>query len=73
MTTRLEDIDIADLSIAERVILAQSLWESVHASAAPEPFTPEQLAEIDRRLAELESGQVQGIPSEVVHARLRRL
>jgi hypothetical protein len=33
-------------------------------------FTPEQLAEIDRRVAAADAGEIIGIPSEIVFAEL---
>lgn len=49
---------ITQLPLAERVELAQRLWDSVHADACAAPFTPEQQAELDRRIAALDAGDV---------------
>jgi putative addiction module component (TIGR02574 family) len=54
--------DFSHLSAAERIHLAQDLWDSIHDDARIMPLTGEQRAEIERRHAELESGAVQGIP-----------
>ena len=44
------------LSPAERILLAQDILDSVVADANPEPLTPDQLAEIDRRIKAVEAG-----------------
>jgi len=60
----------------ERAELAQELWDSVHppGSVRPDesaPLTKEQMAEIDRRLAEHERDPGSAIPWDVVKAQLR--
>ncbi|MGQ0563143.1 MAG: addiction module protein [Gemmatimonadota bacterium] len=49
--------DFTQLSPAERVQLALDLWDSVDPAAGVDvlPLTDEQRAELDRRLADLES------------------
>lgn len=61
---------IASLPIAERIELAQQLWDDIHAEAEAAPFTPEQLAEIRRRIAEIDAGRMKLIPAEEVFRRL---
>jgi putative addiction module component (TIGR02574 family) len=56
--------DFSALSAAERILLAQELWDSVHAEAQAMPLTNEQRDELNRRLEQLESGKVEGIPWE---------
>ncbi len=63
-------LEITTLSLPERVTLAQELWDSVHADACAAPFTPEQLAELDRRIAALDAGEMQSEPWETVRDRL---
>jgi putative addiction module component (TIGR02574 family) len=53
--------DFSHLSASERLDLVQELWDSIHDDAQAVPLTAEQRAELDRRHAELESGEVQGI------------
>lgn len=57
--------DFSHLSAAERLHLAQQLWDSLHDDPPDDirvqPLTTEQRAEIERRDAELQSGAVQGI------------
>ena len=58
------DLDISRLTPDERILLAQELWDSVHEHAQTMPLTPEQREELSRRRAQLESGQVKGVPWE---------
>jgi putative addiction module component (TIGR02574 family) len=59
-----ESFDFSHLSPAERIHLAQELWDSIHDEAQAMPLTVEQRAELGRRNAELETGAVQGIGLE---------
>ena len=61
--------ELMQLSPAERIELAQDLWDSVGPEEFP-PLTPEQEAEIDRRLAEHEKDPSRAIPWEDVRAYL---
>ncbi len=70
--TSLHEAALALLSLPERVELAQELWDSVHADACAAPFTPEQLAEIDRRVAALDAGEVVTRSWEDERVRLRQ-
>ncbi len=58
--------DFSALSAAERILLAQQLWDSVHEEAQVMPLTSEQRDELNRRLEQLESGKVEGIPWEQI-------
>lgn len=66
MPHSLDDIDYLHLSAAERLLLVQDILDSVMAEAQAEPLTPEQIAEIDRRCADIDSGRVQCVPWEQV-------
>ena len=57
------------LSESERMELAAVLWESVEEGRGPQ-LSPEWRAEIARRIAEIDSGQVQLLSEEEVNARL---
>jgi putative addiction module component (TIGR02574 family) len=64
--------ELLKLTPAERIELAQDLWDSIPASSDDlPPLTPEQTAEIDRRLAEHDHDPSRAIPWDVVRARLR--
>ena len=69
MNIKLEDL--FKLSPAERIQLAEDLWDSV--AADPQslpPLTQEQIAEIDRRLAEHARDPSSSISWEELRARL---
>lgn len=60
------------LSLEVRAELAERLIGSLAEDVAPE-ITEAQLAEVKRRIAEVESGEVELIPGDEVFARARRL
>jgi len=66
--------ELMQLSPAERVEIAQELWNSVDEADLP-PLTPAQAEEIDRRVAEHERDQSTVIPlekfKEMMQARFR--
>jgi putative addiction module component (TIGR02574 family) len=62
--------DFTNLSIAERIQLAEDLWESIPEEGVDVPLTEAQKAELDRRLEDLERDPGAGEPWEVVRARL---
>jgi putative addiction module component (TIGR02574 family) len=68
--------ELMRLDPMERLDIAVKLWDSVHppGSALPGehiPLTEEQMAEIDRRIAEHERNPERGRPWQAVMARLR--
>ncbi|HEV3005848.1 MAG TPA: addiction module protein [Pirellulales bacterium] len=65
------DFDFSQLSAAQRILLAQSLWDSVEHDAQALPFSAEQRAEIQRRLDELDAGRMPTSSWEQVKQRLR--
>jgi putative addiction module component (TIGR02574 family) len=50
--------DYSHLSIPERILLAQELWESVYDYAAEIPLTDAEQQEIERRWAAYEAGEM---------------
>lgn len=66
------DIDFTKLSLAERIELAERLWDSVAAETGGLPVTEAQAAELDRRLADLAADPAAGEPWEVVRSRIAR-
>ncbi|HME73275.1 MAG TPA: addiction module protein [Myxococcota bacterium] len=52
---RLSIEDIAELSVAERVQLAEDIWDSIAANPESLPITEAQRLELDRRLSMLEA------------------
>ncbi|NJD20731.1 MAG: addiction module protein [Gemmatimonadetes bacterium] len=61
---------IRRLSVAERVQLAQDIWDTLEPTAEDLPLTEEQEAILDRRLAEHRADPTSAIPWETVKARL---
>lgn len=51
-------IDYSHLSNAERILLAEELWDSVAAHPDNIPVPPEHLAELQRRLAIADRGEM---------------
>ena len=66
------DLDISKLSVAERIQLAEDLWDSVAAETGELPLGAAQKAELERRLADLERDPGAGEPWEVVRARIEK-
>jgi len=64
----------SSLSPVERIELADTLYDSamLEIEAAAPALTPEQLAELDRRIADVESGRVTLLPWDDVYAELMR-
>jgi putative addiction module component (TIGR02574 family) len=64
-------LDISKLSLAERIQLAEDLWDSVAAETGGLPLTEAQTAELDRRLTQLTRDPDAGDPWEVVRGRIQ--
>jgi putative addiction module component (TIGR02574 family) len=62
-------VDPAKLSPEQRLQLIGELWDSLEDEALP--LEPELLAELDRRLAELDANPSEGRPAAEVIARIR--
>ncbi len=69
MTTRASDL--LRLSDAERIQLAQELWDSIPADSAALSISDEQRAELDRRLAEHHNDPSSAIPWSEARQRLK--
>ena len=67
---RTTDLDISGLSLAERIQLAEDLWDSVAAETGELPLSAAQTAELDSRLAELARDPSAGESWEVVRGRV---
>ena len=64
-------IDIAALSVEQRLELLEEIWNSLSATPEAVPMTQPQREELDRRLDELDSEGPVGIPWDEVCRRLR--
>ena len=69
---RTTDLDIGRLSVAERIQLAEDLWDSVAAEAGALPLTATQTVELERRLADLARDPGAGETWNVVRARVEQ-
>jgi putative addiction module component (TIGR02574 family) len=58
MTLPSRPFDFSHLSPAERILLAEDLWDSVTAEQDAPPLTPEQHAELERRIAVADRGEM---------------
>jgi putative addiction module component (TIGR02574 family) len=63
-------IDISQLSIAERIQLAEDLWDSILEQQDKLPLTPTQIQELDRRLENYQKNPTNGSSWEEVKKRL---
>ncbi len=63
-------IDIAQLSIAERIQLAEDLWDSILEQQDELPLTDAQKQELDQRLERYQQDPTAGSPWEEVKRRL---
>lgn len=65
-------LDIAGLTLEERLRLLDELWESLRATPDAIPLTSAQREELDRRLDELDGDGPVGIPWDEVLRRMQR-
>ena len=63
--------NIEGLTPEERLRLLEEIWESLTASPEAVPPTAAQREELDRRLDEMDGGDVGGIPWDEVLRRIR--
>jgi len=69
---RLTQEEIQQLSVAERVQLAEEIWDSIAATPEELPLTEAQRRELDRRLALREREPTRATPWEEVRTKLQR-
>jgi putative addiction module component (TIGR02574 family) len=67
-----QPVDLAALSPVERMALADVLYDSAMREIDAAAASPEEAAEIDRRIARLESGEDQLVSWDEVYSRLTR-
>jgi len=63
--------DILNLSVPERILLVEDIWDSVAEVPNIVPLTEEQKKELDRRLDAYHTNPAAGSPWEVVRERIR--
>ncbi len=71
MSRILQQFGLDSLSSADRLALAQALWDSVHDSLDGEPIDPSVRAELERRAALSDADPSRGTPWEVVRTEAR--
>lgn len=62
--------DVLELSISERIQLAEDIWDSIAANPQPLTLTPAQRDELDRRLHDYREHPETGSPWEQVKNRI---
>ena len=70
LVPRLSPEEIAELSVAERVQLAEDIWDSIAADPASLPITEAQKLELDRRLSTFEAEPSRTEPWSEIRGRL---
>jgi putative addiction module component (TIGR02574 family) len=63
--------DILNLSVSERILLVEDIWDSVAEVPDIVPLTEEQKNELDRRLDAYHANPAEGSPWEEVRERIR--
>ncbi|MFO0821751.1 MAG: addiction module protein [Gemmataceae bacterium] len=71
MVPSLQELGLDTLSPAERLALAEALWDSVYEAQAAEPINPVVRAELERRVALAEADPSRGVLWEAVRAAAR--
>lgn len=71
MSTTLQALGIDRLSLAERILLVEEIWDSIASHSEPIPLTDAQEQDLQRRLEAYQSNPKAGAPWEEVKARLR--
>jgi putative addiction module component (TIGR02574 family) len=71
MTTTLKALGLDQLSLAERILLVEELWDSIGPEAEQLPLTEAQKQDLQRRVAAYQANP-NGSSWEEVKARLRR-
>jgi putative addiction module component (TIGR02574 family) len=72
MSPTLKALGIDQLSVAQRILLVQEIWDSITETAEELPVTEAQRQDLQRRLASYEPNPKAGSNWEEVKARLRR-
>ncbi len=71
MTPTMQELGIAQMSIEDRLALAQAIWDSVTTDLERQPLTEAQRAELERRVAAADANPGEGAPWETVRAEAR--
>lgn len=71
MSQTLKSLGIDQLSVAQRILLVEEIWDSITEEAATIPLSEAQRQDLERRLAAYEANPRAGSSWEEVKARLR--
>lgn len=71
MSPTLKALNIDQLSVAQRILLVEEIWESIAEEAGEVPLPEAQQQDLQRRLAAYEANPKAGSTWEEVKARLR--
>ena len=71
MSPELKALGIDRLSVAERIVLVEEIWDSIAAETAGLPLTESQRIDLERRLADHRANPQSGSTWEEVRSRLR--
>jgi putative addiction module component (TIGR02574 family) len=67
----IKSLGIDQLSVAQRILLVEEIWDSIAAEEAEIPLTEAQRQDLQRRIAAYEANPKAGSSWEEVKARLR--
>ena len=70
MSTQLEDI--LQLSVSERIQLAEDIWDSIAATPESLPLTDAERQELDRRLESYARNPDEGVPWDDLKKQVRK-
>jgi putative addiction module component (TIGR02574 family) len=70
MSPTLKSLGIDHLSVAQRILLVEEIWDSIAADAEQLPVTDAQKQDLERRVAAYEANPKAGSTWEEVEARL---
>jgi putative addiction module component (TIGR02574 family) len=71
MSPTLQALGINQLSVAQRILLVEEIWDSIAAEAEQLPLTEAQQQDLQRRLVAYEADRHTGSTWEEVKARLK--
>jgi putative addiction module component (TIGR02574 family) len=71
MSSTLKSLGIDRLSLAQRILLVEEIWDSIAAEAEQLPLSDAQRQDLQRRIAAYEANPKAGSTWEEVKARLR--
>ncbi|HZV05968.1 MAG TPA: addiction module protein [Gemmataceae bacterium] len=71
MSPTMQALGIHELSVAQRILLVEEIWDSIASEAEQLPLTAAQKQDLQRRLAAYEANRHAGSTWEEVKARLQ--